>query len=161
MPSTGLVLTFSKVIALNLVGEVLLVVRTPGVGILLTRVVDGVRDEDKRGPRNVGLSGSLESGRGGFIVELRGNGARGGQAKDGELVLIGVWIMSWGSANPISSSCCREKSEPEGVVKTAALLPRRLNGLLNVEDPKRLTRFELSLALAGVSISKSAYWFSE
>jgi len=38
------------------------------------------------------------------------------------------------------------------VVKTAALLPRRLNGLLNVEDPRRLTRFELSLVLAGVSI---------
>jgi len=38
------------------------------------------------------------------------------------------------------------------VVKTAALLPRRLNGLLKVEDAKRLTRFELSLVLAGVSI---------
>jgi len=133
-------------------GEVLLVLRTPGVGILLRKVVDAVRERGIRPARIVGLSGRPESGRAGVIFELRGTGFRGGQTEGGEPVANGASMTVGGSANPMSSSCWKEKSEPDGVVKTAALLPRRLNGLLKVEDVRRLTRFELSLVLAGVSM---------
>ena len=127
--------------------------RIPGVGILLARIVEDVCAELRRGRRIIGLSGSLESGLGMFDdIELRGSGLRGGQAKEGGLTANGASTTCCGSAKPISSSCWKAKFEPEGVVKTAALLPRRLKGLLNVDDPKRLARFELSLVLAGVNI---------
>jgi len=94
VPSTGLALTFSRVTGLNFRGDVLFMLRTPGVGILLAKLVGAVRDGDERNPRNVGLSGSLDSGRAGFIVEVRGNGFRGGQANDGEPVANGVSMTS-------------------------------------------------------------------
>jgi len=106
MLSSGFALAFSLVVDLIFSGEVLLVLRTPGVGILLRTVVDAVRERGKRGARNVGLSGRPESGRAGVIFELRGTGFRGGHTEGGEPVVAnGASRTIGGSANPMSSSC--------------------------------------------------------